>query len=80
MNKSKVEEVVLGIFKKDTGRQDTNSAYYLFTDLDLDSLDVVEIVMEIEDTLDISIDGDMFDNCNTINDIIDIAFDLVKDK
>jgi len=80
MNKEKVEEEVLRVFEKFTGQQEVNVNCYIFTDIELDSLDLIEIVMEIEDVLDISIDNDMFDKCRIVQDIVDMSFDLVKDK
>ena len=42
------------------------------TDLGLDSLDVVEIVMEIEVKFDVLIPDDVYEAANTIEDLLNI--------
>lgn len=80
MNKIRVKEIVIGAFEKYSGQHGIDANHHLFTDIEVDSLDIAEIIMKIEDSLDISVDSDILDNCKTIQDIIDIFFDLVKDK
>ena len=46
-------------------------------DLDLDSLDVVEIMMASEDEFDITIEDEMVEKAKTIGDIVDIITDLI---
>ena len=55
--------------------------YQLLSDLELDSLDVVELMMDIEMQYNISIDDEEFekliDNNKTINDLIDFIFSQI---
>ena len=44
---------------------------HLDTDLDFDSLDRVEIVMELEEHFDISVPDEVADEIRTIGDIVD---------
>jgi len=44
---------------------------HLDTDLDFDSLDRVEIVMELEEHFDISVPDEVADEVHTIRDIVD---------
>ena len=46
-------------------------------DLDLDSLDVVEIMMASEDEFDITIEDETVEKAKTIGDIVDIITDLI---
>lgn len=48
----------------------------LSLDLNLDSLDGVEIVMEIEDELGIEILDEAVENCKTVQDVIDAVFSI----
>ena len=41
-------------------------------DLDIDSIDIIEIEMEIEDTYDISFSDDDINKFNTIQELIDL--------
>lgn len=49
---------------------DTVLLLHVFNELNLDSLDKIEIVMEIEKCFDIELDDLVLDDCQTINDII----------
>ena len=46
-------------------------------DLNLDSLDVVEIMMASEDEFDITIEDETVEKAKTIGDIVDIITDLI---
>jgi acyl carrier protein len=41
-------------------------------DLDADSLDLVELVMQLEDTLDVTIDEDDLGEVRTVGDAVDL--------
>ena len=47
----------------------------LIDDLVADSLDAVEIIMNIEDEFDISVDEDHIDNIKTVGDIVNYIED-----
>lgn len=40
--------------------------------LELDSLDIVELLMDIEDNISEELDTNMFENCVTVQDLINI--------
>lgn len=44
----------------------------LQNDLQLDSLDIVELIMDIEETLTDNLPADEFDQCKTVQDLINI--------
>lgn len=46
---------------------------FISQDLGMDSLDAVEVTMEIEDTFDISIPDDEADACKTVGDVVKLV-------
>ena len=46
-------------------------------DLNLDSLDKLELMLELENQLDININGELYNECETIDDIVDYVIDLL---
>ena len=65
----KIKEIIveqLNIDDSDFINLDTN----LQGDLDADSLDAVEIIMNIEEEFDIKVDDDELENIKTIGDIV----------
>lgn len=45
----------------------------LFDDLGFDSLDCVELIMDLEDKFDIEIRDDEAEKCQTVNDVINVV-------
>ncbi len=68
------QEKVFNIIKQRTDKKFNNSTEIKL--LGLDSLDLVELVMEIEDTLSIKIPDEELTNIKTIDDL----FKIIKDK
>ena len=65
----KIKEIIVEQLNIDEGafiNLDTN----LQEDLDADSLDAVEIIMNIEEEFDIKVDDDELENIKTIGDIV----------
>ncbi|MBF1052855.1 MAG: acyl carrier protein [Peptostreptococcus sp.] len=65
----KIKEIIVEQLNIDDGafiNLDTN----LQEDLDADSLDAVEIIMNIEEEFDIKVDDDKLENIKTIGDIV----------
>ena len=48
--------------------------------LDIDSIDIIEIEMEIEDTYDISFSDDDINKFNTIQELIDLVVKKIWNK
>ena len=57
-----------------------HSTASLTNDLGADSLDIIELVMELEKGLDIEISDDTWYNVNNIQDIYDIIVRRIADK
>lgn len=49
-------------------------------DMGLDSLDTVELIMDVEETLDIEIDDEELKQCKTVSDLLDLADKTLKEK
>jgi acyl carrier protein len=65
-----VIEAIAKLIKKST--TDIFITDSLQDDLQLDSLDIVELLMDIEDELIQDLDAATFENCKTVGDLIDI--------
>lgn len=68
---SKVIEIVVEQFGVNTKIDTVTADTHLKNDLNADSLDDVEIVMELEDAFDISIPDDDAEKRQTVRDIVD---------
>jgi acyl carrier protein len=68
-----VEERVIGIVSEQLSvpREEVSRASSFVDDLKADSLDVVELVMELEDAFQITIPDDDYDKIRTVGDAID---------
>jgi acyl carrier protein len=69
---SSVEEKVIGIVSEQLGvpKEEVTLESAIIEDLKADSLDVVELVMELEDEFDITIPDDDYDKLKTVGDAI----------
>jgi len=67
-----VNNQVIEILKEKLGVDEINSDDHLIEDIGADSLDIVELVMEIEKEFDISIkDDEIDDNFTTVGHLVD---------
>lgn len=57
-----------------------NEKTEIYNELGLDSLDIVELITELEKEFDIHISDDDFENLETIGDIYDFVFEKIKNK
>jgi len=57
-------------------KEDIKPDSHLFDDLNFDSLDSVQIVLELENAFDIEVSDDEIDNIKTVKDIIDLVDNL----
>ena len=42
-----------------------------FKDLGIDSLDTIEILVQVEDELDVELDNDRLDNCENVKELVE---------
>lgn len=68
-----VEERVIGIVSEQLSvpKEEVNRTSSFVDDLKADSLDVVELVMELEDEFEITIPDDDYDKIRTVGDAIE---------
>ncbi|MGE3314628.1 MAG: acyl carrier protein [Planctomycetaceae bacterium] len=68
-----VEDRVIGIVSEQLSvpREEVSRTSSFVDDLKADSLDVVELVMELEDEFEITIPDDDYDKIRTVGDAID---------
>lgn len=52
----------------------------LWDDMGMDSLDIIEMVMELEKLYQISIPDYYIENMETVSDVVDVVYDLEKQK
>lgn len=64
------QNIIFNIIKKRTNKKFNESTEINF--LGLDSLDLVELVMEIEDELNVKIPDEKLNNIKTISDLLKI--------
>lgn len=78
MERSKIEETVNGIVLKhdDVDEDAMNEKASLRDDLFLDSLDIVEVIMDVERAFGISLSDEESARIETLGDI----YDIVKEK
>jgi acyl carrier protein len=73
---NKIREVVVKKFKVQP--QNVNAGTRLREDLNVDSLDAVELIMELEDTFSVKISDDEAQKLKTIGDIVNFIQPKVK--
>lgn len=52
----------------------------LYSDLDLDSIDAVDLVINVQDLIGTKIGPDEFKTARTVNDVIDVVTALLADN
>ncbi len=67
-----IEEKVVGIVSEQLGhpKEDITLESKFIDDLKADSLDIVELVMELEDEFDVTIPDDDYDKIQTVGDVV----------
>ncbi len=71
-------DVVLQTVREMAGDPDATEFSHLSRDLALDSLDKIEIAMDLENKLMIEITDDQIEACQTVADIVALAHRLVS--
>lgn len=81
-SKEEIKEMTIGMVSAKFGvdREDITSNSNFTTDLGCDSLDLVEMVMEVEKTFGISIPDTDTQRFNTIGDVMDYLVDKLEAK
>lgn len=74
MEKAKVVELIVeNLHRVTNGRHATIDETSVLGDLGVDSLDVVELLMEVEDEFGVSIPDEKMSDCKTVSDLADLV-------
>jgi acyl carrier protein len=78
MDREKVKEKMISIIADQFGKPESEieEGNHLVADLGADSLDQVEIVMEIEDTFDVNVPDEVAEKVTTVKSAIDLVMEL----
>jgi acyl carrier protein len=72
----KIKEILVHEFEIDAGTVTPEAQ--LFTDLDLDSIDAVDLLVRMKEYTKGKIDPELFKHVRTVQDVVDVLFPLVQ--
>ncbi|MDR2484773.1 MAG: phosphopantetheine-binding protein [Treponema sp.] len=73
---NKLKEVLVQEFELDADKITPEAQ--LFADLDLDSIDAVDMIVKMKPYIPGKIDPDLFKQVRTVQDVVDVIFPLVR--
>jgi len=74
----KVQEILEESFE--INPEDITLESNLFTDLDLDSIDAVDMVVTLQEYTGKKIDPDVFKSVRLVSDIVDAVFEIIQEN
>ncbi len=74
----KVEDVIVDLLAID--RALIKPETKLFEDLDFDSIDAIELILQLEEKYDEKISADELKSARTIQDVVDCLYKLLRQK
>lgn len=74
----KVEDVIVDIFEID--RSIIKPESKLVEDLDFDSIDAIELVLQLEDKYDAKISAEKLKSSKTVQDVVDYLYELLVEQ
>ncbi len=72
----KVKEILVQEFELDSNTVTQDAK--LFEDLDLDSIDAVDLIVKMKQYVPGKIDPQMFKSVRTVSDVVEVLYPLVK--
>ncbi len=78
MTQKEIEQKVNDVFKDVLGTDEVTAEKNLIDDLGADSLDAVELIMSLEKDLNIRIEDEDADRCETVGDVYQLVERLVN--
>ena len=78
MNRTEISEKVFEIIKLNLGVKEVQENQGIINDLGADSLDDVELIIEIEKEFEIKIPDEIAEKIVTVKDLIDCIFDYLS--
>ena len=73
---NKIQEILIQEFE--LSKDDITPEALLVQDLDLDSIDAVDLIVKMKPYIQGKIDPEIFKTARTVQDVVDIIFPLVK--
>ena len=82
MNKEHIQEEVIKSLHElfEIELEELTPTKRLYEDLHLDSIDAVDLIVKLQDLTDIKVNPDQFKTIRTIEDIVDVVFDLLHSE
>ena len=74
---SEICKVLVDTFELEESEVNANSN--LYTDLDLDSIDAVDLVVTLQEMTDKKVDPESFKKIRTVQDVADAVYDLLQE-
>ena len=72
----RIREILVDTFELDS--DDITMESHLFSDLDLDSIDAVDLVVKLQEYTDRKIDPTVFKSVRTVSDVVDAVDDILE--
>lgn len=85
MERTEIAEILKTVLYEKIGemmrikKEDMKDDMHLFEDMRMDSLDFVEVIMEMEKELGIVIPDDNLDHVTRIGELVDVMYEIVND-
>jgi acyl carrier protein len=73
-----VLDTVMGIFAEYVPAMESINDATLVDEIDIDSVDTLELIMKIEDAFDIELDVAAVENCKSVGDIVALVRQSMK--
>ena len=80
MTREEIKSMVADVIRDQVGIEDVSEEMQLEDDLTCDSLDRVEIAMDLEERLNIEISDAAGEACVTVKDVVDLVDSLLNPK
>ena len=75
---TRISSILQDTFEIDPTR--ITPAANLYTDLDIDSIDAVDLIVQLKPLLGRSLQPDAFKSVRTVQDIVDVLYGLIRDQ
>jgi acyl carrier protein len=73
---AELQRILVEHFELD--RQDITPDAHLYQDLDIDSIDAVDLMVELKELTGRKLDPETFKQVRTVNDVVDALYDLLR--
>lgn len=74
---TQLQDVISDFFEID--KEDIIESAHLYEDLDLDSIDAIDLVVKVQNMIGKKVKADDFKNARTVGEVVDIVISLVNE-